>query len=852
MFPIKCSLDSESFSTKPNNNVIMSISKRIGGCPYQINTPAELQSFAKKVGAKGYTFCPATFSDKYRHQESFAQQQLIAMDFDNDNPKKTVTFDTIKSRADYYDLCPLFAYSSLRSTTSHPKFRVVFLNDIPISDQKVAKAMQLALGEIFPEADRSCYSDVSKLYLGGKELIYYDNTLPVIDLDTLFRSLNHYFKKIYGSKHYKEKIKRFSNKTGIALTNKGLLDIVKADGQVHLTEVPGATTLSKNGGNSPSAIIMSKIGHGENPPYLYSIRFNDSNDRDRCTSKPSVGVISTENHSDNHKQYRSSIIDNIRCFCRLFRELENGERKLKHHELFGIMTSLINVETGSNLFTTILSKYPELYDKPEKWKDDVQYCSMQDYRPQKCEKFCIYHEECPHAKNMLITATPHSNSMEKDPYCDEKYYSLEEAQEDVYNAILNAYRSTDDLIHIIKAQVGIGKTHSYLRIMDENPNVRFLIAAPTNLLKNEIYKKARGMNIDVYKTPSLEEIKDKLPQKVWKKIQWYYKRGLHSLVHTYIQHVLAQSNIPCLRKYMEARDKIKTAKGCVITTHRYMLTMEEARLKEFDTIIIDEDIIFKSIITNQKEISLSDLKKLSGNTTDCRLRQKIKNLLKQAKARSCVELDSFEYDIKEEDGVSNNKKSVPLDIPSFCKATHFYIRKVEKERNLTDDTVVFLKLDTLKHMKYIVVSATADEDIYCQFFGEDKIDFYECKQAKYKGELLQYPDKSMSRSSIDNNQGIVRRLMQYFNLNESHVITFMKENIGFLHFGNTEGSNALEGEDILVVGTPYHADFMYKLIAFSVGLDFNEDEEMTPQPVKRNGYIFRINTFTDEDPMSFS
>ena len=115
------------------------------------------------------------------------------------------------------------------------------------------------------------------------------------------------------------------------------------------------------------------------------------------------------------------------------------------------------------------------------------------------------------------------------------------------------------------------------------------------------------------------------------------------------------------------------------------------------------------------------------------------------------------------------------------------------------------------------------------------------------GPLHQYPGKSMSRSSIASDSGIVRRLMKRFDMDEERVITFMKENIGPLHFGNTDGSNILEGKDILVVGTPYHADFLYKLAAFTMGLDFDEDEEVGPQVVTHNGYRFRFTTFQNED-----
>lgn len=209
MYPIKLCLDQHSFSAKPNRDVIKDINARIGKCPIQISSRTELEDFIKKVSTQGHTFCPATFSDNRRHQASFAQQQFIAMDFDNDNPSKTVTFDEVLSRARYYNLRPLFAYHSFRSRPEHPKFRVVFLNDVPIPNRRLAEAMQLALGEIFPEADSSCYKDVSKMYFGGKELIYYDESTPMIDIDTLFRSFHHCVRKNYGEKHYKREDSTF-------------------------------------------------------------------------------------------------------------------------------------------------------------------------------------------------------------------------------------------------------------------------------------------------------------------------------------------------------------------------------------------------------------------------------------------------------------------------------------------------------------------------------------------------------------------------------------------------------------------------------------------------------------------
>ena len=57
----------------------------------------------------------------------------------------------------------------------------------------------------------------------------------------------------------------------------------------------------------------------------------------------------------------------------------------------------------------------------------------------------------------------------------------------------------------------------------------------------------------------------------------------------------------------------------------------------------------------------------------------------------------------------------------------------------------------------------------------------------------------------------------------------------------------LEGQDILVVGTPYHAEFIYKLAALAMELEFDEDEKMELQTITYNGYRFQFTTFQDEE-----
>ena len=156
MDKIKVSLDGKGFRDKPTSETIGKISSRIGKSIVELRPISDdMKKFALVVGRAGCTFCPATFKDGKRNKDHFEQQQMFALDFDNKDPGRRVSLEEVKARARKYDLPLLFAYDTF-SSTDHNKFRVVFLNDVAIPYRKLAEAMQLALGEIFPEADPTC------------------------------------------------------------------------------------------------------------------------------------------------------------------------------------------------------------------------------------------------------------------------------------------------------------------------------------------------------------------------------------------------------------------------------------------------------------------------------------------------------------------------------------------------------------------------------------------------------------------------------------------------------------------------------------------------------------------------
>ena len=295
----------------------------------------------------------------------------------------------------------------------------------------------------------------------------------------------------------------------------------------------------------------------------FSLNIINFNNDIGYTNDDSVGKTVDKKSLVNHAPERAAVLPDIREKCKLFKDFETGNRKLSHNELYGLATNLIQIETGTKIFIDIRERNPDFYSaqKNIKWKYDLSFMKQNNYKSQRCDNYCPYHDQCIHGKNIISTAHIRRGVMEKISGYQEIFYSMEEMQDDTYEAINRAYRADDKQFQIVKSMTAAGKSTSYLKLMSEHPEDRFLIAAPTNLLKDEIYEKARKMGIKVMKTPSLEQIKDEMPDDVWHNINKLYTGGRHRSVHPYIYEMLKKKKIPCLNEYMDEREKLRSFKG---------------------------------------------------------------------------------------------------------------------------------------------------------------------------------------------------------------------------------------------------------------------------------------------------
>jgi hypothetical protein len=845
MNDIKISLDSMRYSSKPDKWEANEIHSRIGRKVKYLNQK-HIKSYIEGIGQNGQSFCPVTFKSGENKRENFEQMQLLVLDFNNNDANKITSWKQIKEKARAYNLPILFAYCTFSSTKDNERFRIGFLNNAVITYAKVAEIMLEALLRIFPEADLKA-KEISQMYYGGKKLLYFDESIPMINIDSLISNMSLYLYDRYGKKHYKDKIYNFSDRTGLALTDQKMLD-------VSVIEEMGNFDHDRNGTLSPNTIYI--IDSGDKSPGIklyYRIAVNNGIKSIKLNNvnNSSLGKKKKKIHLPN----RSSDLNKIGSVCNLFKEFEDGKRRLNQDELFGLATNLIQFESGSTSFMDIIRTHSYFDDNIKKyadWSYYLNYMKKKDCKSSSCHIYCPYINQCNHATDILSTTKPERHTIIKLANCKEQLYDRDEAAEDFAQKFKIAFETDDNKIHVLNAPTALGKSTLILDYMD-NPNLKILIAFPSNDLKNELYKKAIGRGIKAVKTPSLLEVKDKLPSNIWNHIESLYQIGKHHAVFIYIKEVLEKGKVnklcsDILKEYLKDLTKFYTSDCHVFTTHSRLLTLDHWDLKKYDAIIIDEDIILNCMMRNQVEIPISKLEKILDEIdADTKLAKKILMAVEAAKIKSWFTLSNIVYD-SVYDGIST-----PLDIPSFCHAEKFYFKTKLDENNLFEsnqheDSIVFFKPLKLKHnLKYIMLSATVNQKICNYYFGSNKVTFYNCKKAKYIGTLNQYDKNTMSQSDIDKNHGIIDKIKKFTGFVET--ITFKKYGKGNCHYGKTTGIDTLKGKNIDVIGTPHQPIWIYKLFAYTMGLRFDENAKLKYQIVRYNEFGFWFMTFDNDNEL---
>lgn len=813
---VKVSVDSVSYRKKPSN--IPTIKYRTVNLWQEI----ELGELADLNGNKGHAIVPAHLEGGISTCDCSAMQ-LLVLDFDHD-----CTFVQIKRRCDDMGLKITYAYHTYSASAVEERFRVVFVCEEVIEDLFVIKAVLRMLHKIFPECDKNC-KNPDRMFLGGKGLFYADLSARLA-LVQLLPPLMHALDK---GKHFAENLRRFASETNIAMIGKHL-----AIGKVK--------DMDAILGENVDSVLIHKTGESTKSPFFIAEGMGTGGGlhQSQTCIKGKKGK----------KRKMKKLKDSTQCL--LLNDFISGNA-LHHDTRFAIYTNLLNIHGGAELFLTITREYygEETYLE---WKRDMKYTC--DYSSKRCSPdFCPYVDICEHQGTIVDTLLMDRQvNIRK-----EEYAAVDEAERCLRQNLYDAFCSTESGMHLIKAQTGLGKTREYVRLIADHPADRFLIALPTNQLKEEVKKRLVNNGVperDIFMTASVHG-NAFIPPEIQTRISGMHNRGIHNMtkeiINEYYEKIKAD---PLKRKAVEEECErilagIKGVKDerVIVTTHAYLVQLKKDFLKNY-TVIIDEDFLQLLVFNRMYKVSVKCLEKLAK--MELRDYSDMASMVLQAEEKTYKRMKPAKYGIpltgEELDELGNFQADDNINDLIYAGA---FVRMRDEESG--EETVKYFSPLNMPEMKYIVLSATFDYEIYKKYFaGQMEVYTYPEKKAAYKGKFEQYTYHSLGRKDLSDKEQVFSIAKKMAGKPKLDIITFKKFevdgagifNTAGIHFGNSTGLNGLEGHDIAVIGTPYRVEEYYKLIACYLGTDVNKEGDKRPslRRAEYKGNSFLITTYKDK------
>lgn len=801
-------LDNQGYYKKPDK-MVEKVSRRVS----EMWNRMEISELAELVGNNGYAVIPGHMLGGTK-EENCKGMQLFMLDFNHG-----VTFQEIKSRCDTLGIPISFAYRTYGSSLLEERFRVAFVHNNLIEDSYVVKIVLLMLHKIFPECNQS-YKNLNRIFFGGKELIYLDTRAHF----TLVQLICPFFEALDVGDNFKRNIRSFCSKYHILLFNDR-----PAMGEISLL-----STITKFDGNMDSAIIH-KIGESMNPSFFII---------------ESVGAY--QRIKSKHKQKKLEIKEAYGC--KLLNDFNLGI-EIDYMGRFAIVTNLMYINGGAKHFFRIMDTYYR-EESLEKWKKIIYY--MTGYCPQRCsDSFCPYYEKCENAGTIVDTL-----ALDRKVYREEEeYHTLDQAWQCLVDNLDNAFCSIGSGIHLIKAQTGLGKTSAYINLIRNNPYSKFLIALPTTNLKKKVYERLLVAGIsreEIFVTKNVMG-NNFFPIEMQETISEAHQHGIHNatgrMVAEYYSEIKEDVNkIAIAEVCQQILQGIKAVKDerIIVTSHAYLFNMPEDFLKEY-TIIIDEDILQLQILNRMSSISVSCLQELSQ--TGYKPYSAIASQMLDAKENYYQKIQENLYAKPLTEEQLGELEYYGNDNVNDMALAGAYVKM--KDSQSGNQIVKYFCPQRLHPMKYIILSATVNLNIYQQYFSQKmKVYLYPEKNASYQGELIQFTYHSLGRRDLTNKMQVFALARKVAEDEALEIITFKESsklrgvknmNTVGLHFGNSTGVNDMEGKAIGIVGTPYKVPEAYKLIACYLGADVNQeiDEQPKIRRIKYKNSSFLITTYND-------
>lgn len=855
---ITLNLDKEYNESKPQAKQIKAIQSRIGASKTTL-TVEELATYLHN----GSTMKAAALNGN--KNADWESQEVFAIDIDNDEKsvKKYgyVAIDDILARCEAYNIKPAFYYTSFSHKEEHHKFRLVFISASKITDIRVRNVIQMALMNIFPECDKAC-KDLSRVFFGSKHGCHILDTKANITVMNTVQAMTSFIRATMSDSAASKSIKAYCQTVGLNMIN----------GVPQIEVITDEVEELKNGKTTPSLIYILLEQESNFQKYIklyfnieegqYSIRVANTEGK---AKGPKCDIEANRIKAD--KLIEGFDFDTLEDRCQLYSEFISGSRWCYHEEVFGMATNLWRFNQGQQRMIEAIENNNDYMDKFNKI-NTIRTASKAQYEPMRCSNFCPYKDNCKNqGLNILHIMDAKRNDIRQIEEIEAKdiIIAYEETEEAITDAIVNDNNSNK--ITVIKAPTGIGKSTMLQVLANSNPYIfdNAAIAAPTHDLLVELVNKLKE------DLPNLVHVNEvEIPDAdVATRYNTFLSTGQYGsakgVLDFYINKLLVETKdkpeerkkvqpiINNINSYLEAAKEARTTHNPVFCTHKRMSVLNNPNIDKY---IVDEDIISTVIqnITIGKETrgdianaaivaQAQGLNDLYAHFTS------LLNFLNKVELTQGVVVE-YEAQLKAV-SLKDMKKLLDNFSPNCNLMDMLTIKAAVKSSN---GTITAYKKNDLPNKPIIILSATANEQVYKAVFADREVEVIDIGNVEHVGEVIvhyqgmsrnylnQYFDKAVDKIKAE--APGIENIITY----KSFSNKFKKEGFNpICHYGKCTGIDAYGGQDLIVIGTPHVNAVVYLLMAHACGVKETITMDMEFVNIKRNGYEFSFSTFNSHD-----
>ena len=190
MLKVKVHIDSVGY-TKEKPTTLYGVIKPRLQCENNIRE-ISIAELVNKIG-QGYAVSPSILKGGIS-ANNWVEQTLFMIDIDNKetSPKK-FTLDEALEICKKYNIQPTFSYYTYNNTKLVPRFRIAFVMNKTITNEKERKRIIKTLVDLFPNHDDNC-TNADRMFLGTNQetFIHSENaTISIEQINNIIKSKNY-------------------------------------------------------------------------------------------------------------------------------------------------------------------------------------------------------------------------------------------------------------------------------------------------------------------------------------------------------------------------------------------------------------------------------------------------------------------------------------------------------------------------------------------------------------------------------------------------------------------------------------------------------------------------------------